>query len=454
VTTAGEDGGNARVYSVSQLNGEARSLLETAFPAVWVAGEISNLASPGSGHLYFTLKDAHAQVRCAMFRSANRQLHFNLADGVQVLVQARISLYEPRGTYQLIVTQMEEAGEGLLRRKFEELKARLAAEGLFAAEHKQALPELPARIGIVTSPTGAAVRDILHVLARRYPLAEIFIYPTRVQGDGAQDEIARAIRLAAQRCECDVLVVARGGGSLEDLWSFNEEVVARAIYACSIPVVSGVGHEIDFTIADLVADVRAPTPSGAAELITPDRTELLRNMRALDRRLALSMRRVWSADSQRHERLVARLQRAHPGAILRQLQQRVDELRRQLDLALRATLRNRQQHEQILTQRLRSAAPGPRVAHYASRINTMQLRLANAMRERLQTHRSRLSSAAGELHAVSPLATLERGYAVIQDAATGKVIRHAGDIAEGDRIHARLARGALEARVEKVRHES
>lgn len=442
--------GNAQVYSVSQLNSEARNLLETTLPAVWVAGEISNLASPGSGHLYFTLKDARAQVRCAMFRSANRQLRFRMADGVQVLVQARVSLYEPRGTYQLIVTQMEEAGEGLLRRKFEELKARLAAEGLFAAEHKQALPQLPARIGVVTSPSGAAIRDILHVLARRYPIAEVYIYPTRVQGDGVQEEIARAIKLATVRNECDVLIVARGGGSLEDLWCFNEEVVARAIYACHIPVVAGVGHEIDFTITDLVADVRAPTPSGAAELITPDRTELLRVLLALDRRLGLSVRRLWSMAVQRHERLVARLQRTHPGIVLQRLQQRTDELSRQLALAMRGNLQTGRQYQQLLTQRLRSAVPAARVAQCNNIVSAARLRLANAIRHRLQLTGSRLSIAAGELHAISPLATLERGYAVVQHADSGAVLRNAADVVEGDRIQARLARGILQARVEKI----
>jgi exodeoxyribonuclease VII large subunit len=441
---------SAHVYSVSQLNGEARNLLETTLPAVWVAGEISNLASPGSGHLYFTLKDAQAQVRCAMFRSANRQLRFRMADGVQVLVQARVSLYEPRGTYQLIVSQMEEAGEGLLRRKFEELKAKLAAEGLFAAEHKQALPQLPARIGVVTSPSGAAIRDILHVLARRYPVAEVYIYPTRVQGDGVQEEIARAIKLATARNECDVLIIARGGGSLEDLWCFNEEIVARAIYACPIPVVSGVGHEVDFTIADLVADVRAPTPSGAAELITPDRTELLRILLALDRRLSLSIRRQWTIEMQRHERLAARLQRTHPGIVLERLQQRTDELSRQLALTMRGNLQNSRQRQQMLIQRLRSAVPAARITQYSSVVSAAQLRVVNAIRYRLQMTTGRLSVIAGELHAVSPLATLERGYAVVQHADSGRLVRGANDVVAGDRIRARLARGILEARVEKI----
>lgn len=303
----------ADIYTVSQLNRKARQLLESALPNLWVAGEISNLAQPGSGHIYFSLKDSGAQVQCAMFKAANSRLAFQPKNGDQVLLQGRISIYEPRGSYQLIVAKMEEAGEGLLRRKFEELKAKLNAEGLFDEALKVPLPALPNRIGIVTSPTGAAIRDILHVLTRRYPLASVVIYPTRVQGAAARDEIVRAIELAAERNECDVLIVSRGGGSLEDLWCFNEEVVARAIHACPLPVVSGVGHEVDFTIADLVADVRAPTPSGAAELITPDSSELIRRLQALDRRFTLAIQHHSSACQRFHAQLVARLQQSHPG---------------------------------------------------------------------------------------------------------------------------------------------
>jgi len=440
----------ADIYSVSQLNRKARQLLESGLPNLWVAGEISNLAQPGSGHIYFSLKDADAQVSCAMFKGNNARLRFKPKNGDQVLLQGRVSIYEPRGSYQLIVTKMEEAGEGLLRRKFEELKARLNAEGLFAEAHKQPLPQLPGRIGVVTSPTGAAIRDILHVLARRYQLASVILYPTRVQGEGARDEIVRAIQIAGARNECDVLIIGRGGGSLEDLWCFNEEVVARAIYACPLPVVSAVGHEIDFTIADLVADVRAPTPSGAAELITPDRDELLRNLKMLDRRTTLSVQRHWANGKQQHLQLLARLRRSHPGAVLRQMQQRADELTRRLAAGVRTELLNRQFQLQALRQLLRNATPAERIARNNSHLHTLELRLKNAARQRLQATRTRFAIVAGELNAVSPLATLERGYAIVQSAATGGVLRDAGAVKAGDLIQARLAKGRVDAIVESV----
>jgi exodeoxyribonuclease VII large subunit len=258
------------VYSVGRLNREVRLLLEHGMPVVWVEAELSNFSRPGSGHWYFTLKDRDAQVRCAMFRQRNSLVRFTPAEGKLVLARARVGLYEPRGDYQLLVEHMEEAGVGALKREFERLKERLAAEGLFAPELKRPLPGVPRRIGIVTSPTGAAVRDILNILARRFPAAEVLIYPTVVQGAAAVPELLAAIGLASARRECDVLIVARGGGSLEDLWAFNDERVARALRACPMPVVTGIGHEVDFTIADFVADLRAPTPSGAAELVVPD----------------------------------------------------------------------------------------------------------------------------------------------------------------------------------------
>ena len=267
------------VYTVSSLNREARRVIEDRLGVVWVEGEISGLARPSSGHLYWRMKDESAQIRCAMFRQRNRMLNFRPDDGQHVLARGRVSIYEPRGEYQLVVEYLEEVGEGLLRRRFEELKRKLAAEGLFDAQRKLEKPELPRRIGVVTSPSGAAVRDIVTVLARRFPAIPVLIYPTAVQGAGAAAEIASALELADRRSECDLLILARGGGSLEDLWSFNEEVVARAMAAVSIPIISGVGHEIDFTIADFVADIRAPTPSGAAELAVPDQTQWLAGSR-------------------------------------------------------------------------------------------------------------------------------------------------------------------------------
>src|SRR5688572_23579366 len=273
------------IYSVGRLNAEARMLLESGLPALWVEGELSNFAAPSSGHWYFTLKDRDAQIRCAMFRTRNGGVGFRPKDGQHVVLRGRVSLYEPRGDYQLIAEQMEDAGEGALKREFEKLKARLAAEGLFDAALKRPLPAMPRRIAVVTSPTGAAVRDVLHILARRFPPADVLVIPTPVQGAAATESIVAALDAASARSDVDVVILTRGGGSIEDLWCFNDERVARAIRRARIPVVSGVGHEIDFTIADFAADVRAPTPSGAAELVVPDRRTLLANVAGADRRL-------------------------------------------------------------------------------------------------------------------------------------------------------------------------
>src|SRR5271170_5347541 len=306
------------VYSVSRLNREVRVLLERGFGSLWLEAEISNLARPSSGHWYFSLKDATAQVRCCMFRQRNMLCSFAPRDGQKVLVRARIGLYEPRGEYQLVIDHMEDSGQGALKRQFEELSAKLAAEGLFAPERKRALPMIPKRIGVITSPTGAAVRDILHVLARRFAAVPVLIYPVAVQGAAAAAEIAAAVRTAGRRAECDVLILARGGGSLEDLWAFNDEALARAIVASPIPVVSGIGHEIDFTIADLAADVRAPTPSAAAEIAVPDGEEWLASLRRLGQRLQRSMHRSVEAQRERLRWLMGRAALVSPAAKLSQ----------------------------------------------------------------------------------------------------------------------------------------
>src|ERR1700728_3269492 len=322
------------IYSVSRLNREVRVLLERGFGALWLEAEISNLARPSSGHWYFSLKDSAAQVRCAMFRQRNMLSAFTPRDGQKVLVRARIGLYEPRGEYQLIVDHMEDAGLGALKRQFEELSAKLSQEGLFAAERKRLLPGLPKRIGVITSPTGAAVRDILHVLARRFPAAPVLIYPVRVQGAQAAAEITATLQLANQRAECDVLILARGGGSLEDLWAFNDERLARAIVASPIPVITGIGHEIDFTIADFAADVRAPTPSAAAEIVVPDAEEWLSSLRRLDARLQRALLRSMQARAQRLRWLCGRAAMVSPSARLAQQSQRLDELEQRLSRAL------------------------------------------------------------------------------------------------------------------------
>ncbi|HEY4366734.1 MAG TPA: exodeoxyribonuclease VII large subunit [Steroidobacteraceae bacterium] len=434
------------VYTPSRLNREARILLERGFSALWIEGEISNLSRPSSGHWYFSIKDESAQLRCAMFRQRNLLAKFTPKDGMLVQLRGRVSVYEPRGDYQFLVDHIEEAGEGALRRRFELLKAKLAAEGLFSTERKQALPKLPRRIGVITSPTGAAIRDVLNILRRRFCTIPVLIYPVPVQGAAAAAQIAAAIRLACARAECDVLILARGGGSLEDLWSFNEEIVARAIAECTIPLVSGVGHEVDFTIADFVADVRAPTPSGAAELVVPDCNEWLRSISVLGRRLAQALQRGQAARMQRFVWLQRRLAQVHPGVELRQRAQRLDETEQRLIRTMRQQLRDRHIAITQYSARLRHESPALKLAAARGRLNLARAAIAVALRKRLESERSGLALAAGKLDAFSPLATLQRGYAIVTDAS-GRVVTDAARLPAGELFHARVARGRIEARV-------
>jgi len=436
------------IISVSELNRQARFLLESRLNEVWLEGEISNLATPGSGHIYFSLKDRDAQVRCAMFRGANRKLRFRPENGMAVLIYAKVSIYEARGEYQLVASHMEEAGEGLLRRQFEELKNRLAAEGLFSEEHKKELPTLPDSIGVVTSPSGAAVRDILHILQRRFPGVPVTIYPTAVQGEPAAAQIAAAIEQADGRC--DVLIVARGGGSLEDLWSFNEEIVARAIYNASIPVISGVGHETDFTIADLVADVRAPTPSGAAEIAVPDRGEYQRHLRQLSNRLQNSVDSTLERIAVIHRQTDHRLNRCSPEALLLQRSQRLDELSRRLqsglkDNAGRATLRLN-----ALLTKLRDQSPAIRVQNYRQRLTVAAISLNTTAKGRLDKGQQRLALAAARLNTVSPLATLERGYAIVADESDA-IINDVSKLKPGQNVTTRLSNGSYSGTVTSIK---
>ena len=388
--------------TVSQLNRQAKAILEQGLGRIWVEGELSNIARPASGHVYFTLKDKTAQVKAAFFRQRQRGPTIGFKDGDQVLVAGRVSLYEPRGDYQLIVEQLEAVGEGALRRQFEVLKKKLAAEGLFDESRKKPLPALPRAIGVITSPSGAAIRDIISVLRRRFPLVPVIIYPAAVQGEAATGELIRALAAANRRAEVDVLIIGRGGGSLEDLAAFNDEALARAIASSKLPVISAVGHEIDFTIADFAADRRAPTPSGAAEIAVPDQQDWLRSLDSLATRIARLGRRTLEELAQTLDWLGRRLQRTSPSATLERSRLRLAGLQQGLHAAARKSLAN--------------------VNH----------RLELAMRG---------------LHAVSPLATLERGYAIVADAASGKVLRHAADAAVGSDIRARLADGELIATV-------
>jgi exodeoxyribonuclease VII large subunit len=435
------------VYTVSRLNREARRLLEGGFPMLWIEGELSNVSRPGSGHVYFSLKDRDAQVRCALFRTSALRVRFPLRDGLKVLARARVTLFEGRGEFQLTVETLEEAGEGALRRAFEELKQRLAAEGLFDAASKRPLPALPRRIGLVTSPTGAAVRDVLHVLARRFPGIPVLVYPIPVQGAEAAPRIVRALRLASRRAECDVLILTRGGGSLEDLWAFNEEMVARAIRECVIPVVSAVGHEVDVTIADFAADLRAPTPSAAAELVVPDTANWLRELEALERRLVRTARSLLATARERWRWIGGRLAQQHPRAQLRQHAQRLDELTLRLcGAGTRALERARTRHDR-LGARLATASPAARIQRLLDRRAALDRRLHDRARRLLEKSRTELAGAARALQAVSPLATLGRGYAIVTDEQ-GNVVREAAGVDVGARIDARLAHGRLRAIVE------
>ncbi len=435
------------IYSVSRLVRETRAVLEGSFPLLWVSGEISNLAQPASGHIYFSLKDEAAQVRCAMFRMKRQQLRFRPGNGQQVLIRARVSLYEARGEFQLIVEHMEPAGEGALRLAFERLKQKLSDEGLFDTDRKLPLPELPRQIGLITSPTGAAIRDLLSVLRRRFPALPVVVYPVQVQGEEAPAQIVRMLQLANRRQECDVLILSRGGGSLEDLQAFNDEAVARAIHASQIPVVSGVGHEIDFTIADFVADRRAPTPSAAAELVAPDQMAWRQRLQQLSQRLELALARRRRQQAERLLTLQQRLQRQHPTQRLQQRAQRLDELGQRLLRAADLILLRHERRLELLQHRLLGQSPSKRLERLRLLQQQLDSRLHRAMRERLDRARSRLAQQARDLHTLSPLNTLGRGYAIVLRERDGRIIRAAGEVEQGERIRARLAEGSLVCQV-------
>ena len=435
------------VYTVSRLNREARGLLEAGLPSLWITGELSNFSRPASGHWYFTLKDADAQVRCAMFRQRNLMVRVQPRDGMQVLLRARVGLYEARGDFQLVADHLEEAGEGELRRRFEALKLRLAGEGLFDAARKRPPPRFPQRIGIVTSPTGAALRDVLHVLARRCPAIPLLVYPVPVQGAGAAREIAAMLELADRRAEVDVLLLVRGGGSLEDLWAFNDEALARTLADLRLPVISGIGHEVDFTIADFVADLRAPTPSAAAELAAPDAAAWLAGLGVTARRLAGAMLRGWRQRQETVARAARRLDTLHPSQQLAQHTQRLDELQTRALAAMRRAVTARGLGLARQRAELESRSPAARISALAQRIDHARARLLPALRHRISLASGQLESAARGLHATSPLATLARGYAIVTVAADGSVVTDAAQAAAGTEIEARLSRGRLRARV-------
>jgi len=440
---------NANIFTVSRLNTTVRKLLEMEMGQVWLSAEISNFSQPSSGHWYFTLKDDGAQVRCAMFRNSNRRVNFRPQNGQQVLVRASITLYEPRGDYQLIAESMQPAGDGLLQQQFEQLKQRLTAEGLFDQSHKQPLPDPARQVGVITSASGAALHDVLRILHRRDPSLPVVIYPTQVQGVEAPASIVRAIELANERAECDVLIVGRGGGSLEDLWCFNDERVARAIFASHIPVVSAVGHETDVTIADFVADLRAPTPSAAAELVSRNQIELLRQLQSQQQRLEMAMDYYLAQQQRTFTRLQHRLQQQHPQLRLSRQQNALQALRRRLDAAMQQRMRQAGRQQERVEQRLQAIRPELRVEKSRQQLQQWQYRLQQAMQQQLNGHKQRFGNLATQLEGVSPLATLARGFSVTT-AADGQVVKKAKQLSPGDTLKTRLDDGWVESEVTAV----
>ncbi len=434
------------IYSVSQLNQSVRLMLENQLGAVWLTGEISNFSQPVSGHWYLSLKDENAQVRCAMFRMKNLRVSFRPTNGMQVLVRANVSLYEPRGDYQLIIESMHLAGEGLLMQQFEALKMKLAAEGLFAQHLKKNLPHFSKAVGIITSKTGAALQDILHILQRRDPSLKIIIYPTAVQGKDAATDIAQMIELANQRQEVDVLIVGRGGGSLEDLWCFNEEMVARAIFHSHLPVISAVGHETDVTIADFVADVRAPTPSAAAELVSRNQTELLQQLQYRRQRLEIALDCLFAEKQQKLKHLSLRLHNQHPQAQLRIQQQLITQLSHRLQQTLRHHWQKTAENLTALSMRLYKNPLPLRLQQYEQQLAQLKVRLNSHMNLTLSLQQKQLAHLCGKLDSLSPLKVLARGYSITQNQQNF-TIRSLKDVNVGEHIKTRLTDGNIISQV-------
>ena len=443
---ASQSQSNDRIYTVSSLNAQVRLILENEMGIVWLVGELSNFSIPVSGHWYFTLKDSRAQVKCAMFKGSNRHVTFKPGNGNQVLVKARLSIYEPRGDYQLIIESMQPEGDGRLQQQFEQLKMSLAAEGLFAQSLKKPLPQQPQRVGIITSKTGAALHDILHVLKRRDPSLAVVIYPTMVQGDGAAISIAQAIGRANSRQECDILIVGRGGGSLEDLWAFNEEIVARTIAASQIPIVSAVGHEVDVTIADFVADMRAPTPSAAAELVSRDNSSQTDKIKHKQQQLHHAIQFYLAEKKQYINQLNHRLDRQHPQLRLNQQQQHLDDITRRLQQIMLKKIQIQQQRITQNQYKLSLHSPQQRLQHNTTTLINTKRRLLDAMDRNLLNAQHKLSLAAEKLDTVSPLATLNRGYSITRDDK-GNLIRHCDQVKAGDQLITTVTDGKIYATV-------
>ena len=437
-----------QVFSVSEINRKVKTILETSFSLLWIEGEISNLSQPASGHWYFVIKDQNAQIRCAMFRSRNNLVRYKPQNGDQVRMRARVSLYEGRGDYQLIVEHMEDAGYGLLQRRYEELKEKLQSEGLFDTGFKKPLPLYPKRIGVITSSTGAALRDVIHVLKRRTPSTAITVYPALVQGEKAPEDLIKAIELANVQKKakaCDVLILCRGGGSIEDLWGFNSEQLARVIFSSDIPIVSAVGHEIDFTISDFVADTRASTPSAAAELVSPDVNDQLNQISTLKNKLERAFIQQYQKKNYQFEMAQARLR--HPGDIIEQWYQRLDQIHYRLAHTIHTTLEQKKQHLLSTTTQLKFVSPSKAIIHHKNLVQHLKVNLFKNMKTSMELKRLAFANIASTLDAVSPLATLNRGYAIVKDAPSNKVIKITSDTSTKQDLKIQFSDGEIDVRV-------
>ena len=438
------------ILSVSQLNRKVKQLLEIHLPLVWISGEVSNFAQPGSGHWYFSLKDEKAQVRCAMFKPANQRLRWQPESGSEVLIRARVSLYEGRGEFQLIVEHMEDTGVGAMQRAYEALKLKLEREGLFDSEHKRPLPQFPKHIGVITSPTGAAIRDILWVFQRRYPIAEVTIIPVAVQGDSAAVEMTQALAKAERFGRFDLLIIGRGGGSIEDLWAFNNEALARTIYHCSVPIISAVGHEVDFTICDFVADERAATPSAGAEMVTPDLGDWRQSLDIWQQQLIQCVQEKLYQKQQELEFLKRCLR--HPGEQLANQKLRVQALTTKLVYFFEQRLISSQQQLFQLTNRLQQNNPRYAIGFLRQQSRQLRHQLDKAMKQGLLIKKQHLSSCVQLLDAVSPLRVIDRGYSIVSENS-GAIIKDVKNIRLGQTLTTRLATGSFTSQVSSIRSE-
>jgi len=435
------------VISVSELNKKAKSLLEKGIPKLWIEGEISNLAKPASGHMYFSLKDEMSQIRCAWFKQRQLQNTLNIVNGSKMLALGKIGLYEPRGEYQFIVEKMEIAGEGDLKRKYEDLKRKLSAEGIFSEENKSELPNLPKKIGVITSPSGAAIQDILTVLNRRFPIIPIIIFPVAVQGEQAAPQIQNALEKANFRADCDLLILARGGGSLEDLWAFNEEIVARAIFDSEIPIISAIGHETDVTISDFTADLRAPTPSGAAELAVPDQHDWIKSIDNISEKINTIITQQINSKSQLSDWINKRLSQSSPMMTVKRQIEKSNNLQKMLSSSILQNLSRQEKNIHQLKSNLNEVSPRLKIHTQLSRIKELNQKITSCSDHLLEGLNNRIKLASKTLNSVSPLRTLDRGYAIARDAKTKNVIMSADTIEIENDIEVKLAKGEIKVTV-------